>query len=170
MNKTLYVQVAAEHLKAKETARYIACGAKSKLCINDNVSEFAGFTSPYLPTVDRWSKWLAFTHMTQVVTGHLLKCHRARHWAPTSSRLLFCSTACPLTLFCQGRCASLLGGGVLFIWRYKLLCHHCMDINWRSFIPIHLRSKTLFFLKRQYDTNNKGNELRTTCFFRKLFF
>lgn len=100
--------------------------AKKKICcISDDVSEGTRFTFT-LPRVDRWSERLAFTHMTQVVTKHLLKCHRARRWLPTSSRLLFCSRACPLTPLCQRRWASLWDQHrmVLFILRCKLHMYH----------------------------------------------
>lgn len=98
----------------------------TRCCIDDDVSEYTRFTFTYFPGVDRWSERLAFTHMTQVVSKHLLKCHRARHWLPTSSRLLFCSRARPLTSLCQRRWASLWEqhGIVLFIFE-MLMLHHC---------------------------------------------
>lgn len=86
--------------------------ARSHLCINGDVD----LPLRKSPAVDRWSERLAFTRVTRVVTGHLLKCHRARRRASTSSRLLFCTAVWPLTSLCQGRCASLLGWSAAAGW------------------------------------------------------
>lgn len=65
--------------------------------------------------------------MTQAVSKHLLKCHLARHWLPSSFWLLLRSQAWPLTSLCQKRWTSLWDQHriVLFILSCKLLLHHC---------------------------------------------
>lgn len=169
MNKTLYVQVAVEDLKAEETAKYIACGAKVRsvsMIMSVNMLDLLHHIYPQWtggqndwpsPTWPRLSPGICWSVIEQD-TEH----------PPAPG----CCSAAQLALWPYS-----VREGVLPLWegvcylsgRYKLFCHRCMDINWRSFIPIHLRSKILFFLKHQYDTNNKGDELCATCFLRKLF-
>lgn len=93
--------------------------------LHDYVIECTRFNFTYLLRVDRWSERLAFTHMTQVVSQHLLKCHWARHRLP--ARPLFWSRLHPLTPLSEE--VGLLVGStwvvVLLILKCKLLLHYC---------------------------------------------